>query len=112
MVEKFYFQLQNGNLNCVPVSSIDELREKIKKEFGGDKEEVKKKITDDIERLQGKIDEAEAKIKNTTGGEFLELNCLVAQYRLAIYKNQEELQKVEDMKVPDLKFFELTPIEL
>lgn len=112
MVKKFYFQLQNGNLNCVQVDSIDELREKVKKEFGGDKEEAKKKLNEDIATIQGKIDEIEKKIKNATGKEFLELNCLAAQYRLAIYKNQEELKKVEDMKAPDLKFFELTPIEL
>ena len=112
MVEKFYFQLQNGNLNCVPVKSIDELREKVKKEFGADKDEAKKKLNEDIATIQGKLDEAEKKVKNATGKEFLELNCLAAQYRLAIYRNQEELKKVEDMETPDLKFFELTPIEL
>lgn len=112
MVEKFYFQLQNGNLNCVPVKSIDELREKVKKEFGADKEEVKKKLNEDIATIQGKLDETEKKIKNATGKEFLELNCLAAQYRLAIYQNEQELEKVDAMETPDLKFFELTPIEL
>ena len=112
MVKKFYFQLQNGNLNCVQVDSIDELREKVKKEFGTDKEEAKKKLQEDIATIQGKIDEIEKKVKNATGKEFLELNCLAAQYRLAIYQNEQELQKVDDMKAPDLVFFELTPIKL
>lgn len=112
MVKKFYFQLQNGSLNAIQVDSIDELREKVKKEFGTDKEEAKKKLNEDIATIKGKLEETEKKAKNATGKEFLELNCLAAQYRLTIYHTEEELKKVEDMETPDLVFFELTPIEL
>lgn len=111
MVKKYYFQLQNGNLNAIDVEDVDALREKIKKEFGGDKAEAMKKIEANLKEGKDKLAEIEKKLKNSTGREFLELSCLAANYRLGIDKGEEELKRVQDMEKPDLVFFELTPIE-
>lgn len=111
MVKKYYFQLQNGNLNVIPVDTVDELREKIKKEFGGDKAEVIKKINEELKGGKDRLAETEKKMKNAKGREFLELSCLAANLRLGLDKGEEELKKVQDMEKPDLVFFELTPIE-
>ena len=111
MVKK-YFQLQTNGLAWIDVNSIDELREKVKKEFGGDKAEAIKKITEDLEAGKKKLEDIEKKMKNASGREFLELSCLAANYRLGIDKGEEELKRVQNMEKPDLVFFELTPIEL
>jgi hypothetical protein len=112
MVKKtYYFQLQNSGLNFIDVDSVDALKEKVKKEFGGDKAEVMKKIKDDLKAGQDKLADIEKKLKNATGKEFLELSCLAANYRLGIYKGEEELKRVQEMEKPDLVFFELTPVE-
>ena len=111
MVKKYYFQLQNSGLNFIDVDSVEALRERVKKEFGGDKAEVIKKVQADLKDGKDKLAEIEKKMKNATGKEFLELSCLAANYRLGIYKGEEELKRVQDMEKPDLVFFELTPIE-
>lgn len=112
MVKKYYLQLQNGTLNAIDVEDIDALREKVKKEFGGDKAEALKKIQENLDEGKKKLEDIEKRMKNTTGREFLELSCLAANYRLGIDKGEEELKRVKDMEKPDLVFFELTPIEL
>ncbi len=112
MVKKYYLQLQNGTLNAIDVEDIDALREKVKKEFGGDKSEAMKKIQENLDEGKAKLADLEKKMKNATGREFLELSCLAANYRLGIDKGEEELKRVQDMEKPDLVFFELTPIEL
>lgn len=111
MVKKYYLQLQNGTLNAIDVDSVEALREKVKKEFGGDKAEVIKKINEELKSGKDRLAETEKKMKNATGREFLELSCLAANLRLGIDKGEEELKRVEDMEKPDLVFFELTPIE-
>ena len=112
MVKKYYLQLQNGTLNAIDVENIDALREKVKKEFGGDKAEAMKKIQSSLDEGKKKLEDIEKKMKNATGRELLELSCLAANYRLGIDKGEEELKRVGEMEKPDLVFFELTPIEL
>ena len=112
MVKKYYLQLQNGTLNAIDVENVDKLREKVKKEFGGDKAEAMKNIQKNLDDGKAKLADLEKKMKNATGKEFLELSCLAANYRLGIYKGEEELKRVGEMEKPDLVFFELTPIEL
>ena len=111
MVKK-YFQLQTNGLAWIDVKDVDELREKVKKEFGGDKAEALKKINEELENAKKKLEDIEKKMKNATGKEFLELSCLAANYRLGLYKGEEERKKVEEMEKPDLIFFELNSIEL
>lgn len=111
MVKK-YFQLQTNGLAWIDVDSVDALREKVKKEFGGDKAEALKKINEELENGKKKLEEIEKKMKNATGKEFLELSCLAANMRLGIYKGEEELKRVQEMEKPDLTFFELNSIEL
>ena len=111
MVKK-YFQLQTNGLAWIDVKDVDELREKVKKEFGGDKAEALKKINEELGNGKKKLEDIEKKMKNATGKEFLELSCLAANYRLGLYKGEEERKKVEEMEKPDLIFFELNSIEL
>ena len=112
MVKKYYFQLQNGSLTAIQVENVEELKKKIAKEFGGDKEEAIKNIKKGLEDGKAKLDEIEKKMKNATGKEFFELSCLAANYRLGAYKGEEELKRVQEMEKPDLVFFELTQIDL
>ena len=59
--KKYYFQSMNGTLSFVLYGTKEELREKVNKELGGDKEEAVKRIKEQLAEGKKKIDELKAK---------------------------------------------------
>ena len=57
---KYYFQSMNGSLSFVHAGTKEELEEKVKKEFGGDKAEVEAKIKAQIADAEKKLADLEA----------------------------------------------------
>lgn len=110
----YYFQSMNGTISFVHAGTKEELKEKIKKEFGGDKAEVEAKIKAQIEdaekKLKSLIDEAKDRV--FTEKEELERDVKIATLKKGIYDAKEELKRIGDLMKADLVFFELTPIDL
>ena len=111
---KYYFQSMNGSLSFVHAGTKEELQEKVKKEFGGDKAEVEAKIKAQIEDAEKKLDELVSKRKTATypEKEQLEDDVKIATLKKGIYDAKEELSRVGDLMKSDLVFFEMTPVEL
>ena len=111
---KYYFQSMNGSLAFVHAGTKEELEEKVKKEFGGDKAEVEAKIKAQIEDAEKKLDElvSKRKIATYTEKEQLEDDVKIATLKKGIYDAKEELSRVGDLMKSDLVFFEMTPVEL
>lgn len=111
---KYYFQSMNGSLSFVHAGTKEELQEKVKKEFGGDKAEVEAKIKAQIEDAEKKLDELVSKRKIATypEKEQLEDDVKIATLKKGIYDAKEELSRVGNLMKADLVFFELTPVEL
>lgn len=108
---KYYFQSMNGSLSFVHAGTKEELEEKIKKEFGGDKAEVEAKIEAQIEDAEKKLTDLLAQEPKTVKEE-LERDVKIATLNKGIYDAKQELTRVADLMKADLVFFELTPIEL
>ena len=108
---KYYFQSMNGILSFVHAGTKEELEEKVKKEFGGDKAEVEAKIKAQIEDAEKKLTDLEA-IEPKTEKDRLENDVKIATLKKGIYDAKEELKRVGDLMKSDLVFFELTPVEL
>ena len=108
---KYYFQSMNGSLSFVHAGTKEELEEKVKKEFGGDKAEVEAKIKAQIEDAENKLADLEA-IEPKTEKERLENDVKIATLKNGIYDAKEELKRVGSLLKDDLVFFELTPVEL
>lgn len=108
---KYYFQSLNGSLSFVHAGTKEELEEKVKKEFGADKDEAKA-------RIKEQIDEAEAKLKSLEGLKFvnekdkLENDIKIATLRKGIFDAKNEYDRVDNLLKADLVFFEMTPVEL
>ena len=107
---KYYFQSMNGTLSFVHAGTKEELEEKVKKEFGGDKAEVEAKIKAQIADAEKKLADIEA-IEPKTEKERLEKDVKVATLKNGIYDAKEELKRVGSLLKADLVFFELTPVE-
>lgn len=107
---KYYFQSMNGSLSFVHAGTKEELEEKVKKEFGGDKAEVEAKIKAQIADAEKKLDELK-RTDCTTEKEQLENDVKIATLKKGIYDAKEELKRVGDLMKSDLVFFELTPVE-
>lgn len=107
---KYYFQSMNGTLSFVHAGTKEELEEKVKKEFGGDKAEVEAKIKAQIEDAEKKLDELQ-RTDCTTEKDQLENDVKIATLKKGIYDAKEELKRVGDLMKSDLVFFELTPVE-
>ena len=107
---KYYFQSMNGSLSFVHAGTKEELEEKVKKEFGGDKAEVEAKIKAQIEDAEKKLADLEA-IEPKTEKERLENDVKIATLKNGIYDAKEELKRVGSLLKADLVFFELTPVE-
>ena len=107
---KYYFQSMNGSLSFVHAGTKEELEEKVKKEFGGDKAEVEAKIKAQIADAEKKLADLEA-IEPKTEKERLENDVKIATLKKGIYDAKEELKRVGSLLKADLVFFELTPIE-
>lgn len=108
---KYYFQSMNGSLSFVHAGTKEELQEKVKKEFGGDKAEVEAKIKAQIEDAEKKLDELQ-RIDCVTEKDQLENDVKIATLKKGIYDAKEELKRVGNLMKADLVFFELTPVEL
>ena len=107
---KYYFQSMNGTLSFVHAGTKEELEEKVKKEFGGDKAAVEDKIKSQIEDAEKKLDELQ-RTDCTTEKDQLENDVKIATLKKGIYDAKEELKRVGDLMKSDLVFFELTPVE-
>ena len=107
---KYYFQSMNGSLSFVHAGTKEELEEKVKKEFGGDKAEVEAKIKAQIADAEKKLADLEA-IEPKTEKERLENDVKIATLKNGIYDAKEELKRVGNLMKADLVFFELTPVE-
>lgn len=107
---KYYFQSMNGSLSFVHAGTKEELQEKVKKEFGGDKAEVEARIKAQIEDAEKKLAELES-IEPKTEKERLENDVNIATLKNGIYDAKEELKRVGSLLKADLVFFELTPVE-
>ena len=100
----------NGSLSFVHAGTKEELQEKVKKEFGGDKAEVEAKIRAQIADAEKKLADLEA-IEPKTEKERLETDVKIATLKNGIYDAKEELKRVGNLMKADLVFFELTPVE-
>ena len=100
----------NGSLSFVHAGTKEELEEKVKKEFGGDKAEVEAKIKAQIADAEKKLADLEA-IEPKTEKERLENDVKIATLKNGIYDAKQELARVGDLLKSDLVFFELTPVE-
>ena len=107
---KYYFQSMNGTLSFVHAGTKEELAEKVKKEFGGDKAEVEARIKAQIADAEKKLADLEA-IEPKTEKERLENDVKIATLKNGIYDAKEELKRVGSLLKADLVFFELTPVE-
>lgn len=107
---KYYFQSMNGTLSFVHAGTKEELEEKVKKEFGGDKAEVEAKIKAQIADAEKKLDELQ-RVDCVTEKDQLENDVKIATLKKGIYDAKEELKRVGDLMKADLVFFELTPVE-
>ena len=107
---KYYFQSMNGTLSFVHAGTKEELAEKVKKEFGGDKAEVEAKIKAQIADAEKKLDELQ-RIDCVTEKDQLENDVKIATLKKGIYDAKEELKRVGSLLKADLVFFELTPVE-
>jgi KaiC/GvpD/RAD55 family RecA-like ATPase len=100
----------NGTLSFVHAGTKEELEEKVKKEFGGDKAEVEAKIKAQIADAEKKLDELQ-RVDCVTEKDQLENDVKIATLKKGIYDAKEELKRVGDLMKSDLVFFELTPVE-
>lgn len=100
----------NGSLSFVHAGTKEELEEKVKKEFGGDKAEVEAKIKAQIADAEKKLDELQ-RVDCVTEKDQLENDVKIATLKKGIYDAKEELKRVGDLMKADLVFFELTPVE-
>jgi KaiC/GvpD/RAD55 family RecA-like ATPase len=100
----------NGTLSFVHAGTKEELQEKVKKEFGGDKAEVEAKIKAQIVDAEKKLDELQ-RVDCVTEKDQLENDVKIATLKKGIYDAKEELKRVGDLMKSDLVFFELTPVE-
>lgn len=100
----------NGSLSFVHAGTKEELEEKVKKEFGGDKAEVEAKIKAQIADAEKKLDELQ-RIDCVTEKDQLENDVKIATLKKGIYDAKEELKRVGNLLKADLVFFELTPVE-
>ena len=100
----------NGTLSFVQAVTKEELEEKVKKEFGGDKAEVESKIKAQIADAEKKLDELQ-RVDCVTEKDQLENDVKIATLKKGIYDAKEELKRVGDLMKSDLVFFELTPVE-
>lgn len=107
---KYYFQSMNGTLSFVHAGTKEELQEKVKKEFGGDKAEVEAKIKAQIADAEKKLDELQ-RVDCVTEKDQLENDVKIATLKKGIYDAKEELSRVGNLMKADLVFFELTPVE-
>lgn len=108
---KYYFQSMNGSLSFVHAGTKEELQEKVKKEFGGDKAEVEAKIKAQIEDAEKKLNELQL-VDCVTEKDQLENDIKIATLKKGIYDAKQELARVGELMKSDLVFFELTPVEL
>ena len=100
----------NGTLSFVHAGTKEELAEKVKKEFGGDKAEVEARIKAQIADAEKKLADLES-IEPKTEKERLENDVKIATLKNGIYDAKEELKRVGNLMKADLVFFELTPVE-
>lgn len=112
--KKYYFQSQNGTLSFVLYGTKEELKEKVNAELGGDKQEVIKRINEQLEEGNKKLETLRASLLNMKEDteEYLQTKALIANYELGAFQGKQELKRVEELAKPDLVFFEFVPVEL
>lgn len=108
---KYYFQSLNGSLAFVHAGTKEELEAKVKKEFGGDKEEAKARIQASIDEAEKRLDELQ-RVDCTSEKQQLENDIKIATLKNGIYDAKQELSRVGELQKADLVFFELNPIDL
>lgn len=111
---KYYVQNLNGDLKIAFAGDLDGLKDKVNKELQGDIDTAVGNLQKDIEDTRAKIKEMEEKLADLglPEGERIATECGIAQGRLAIYNNEEQIKKIQATNIKDLVFFELTPVEL
>lgn len=114
MVKKLYFQSMNGGLNFVLYGTKEKLKEKVDKEFGGDKAEALKQIDESVAAAKEKLAGLEAKLRGLSQDayEYYETQSLICNYKAGLIKAKAERDRVEKEGKPNLLFVELTPVEL
>lgn len=106
---KYYFQLLNGELKYVAHGSKQDLKDRLDADF-------KQDTIDAIEALKKHNETAREKIDNilqnypSDEGARLEADCLVAQLKNAIYRNNKEIERVSNLQRENLVFFEFNQI--
>ena len=108
---KYYFQSLNGSLAFVHAGTKEELEAKVKKEFGGDKEEARARIQASIDEAEKRLDELQ-RVDCTSEKQQLENDIKIATLKNGIYDAKQELSRVGELQKADLVFFELNPIDL
>ena len=114
MTNKYYFQSRNGSLDFVLYGTKEELREKVNKELGGDKEEAIKRIKEQLAEGQKKLEELRRKVLDYEKDpeEYLKTKAMIANYEYGAWQGEQELKRVEELAKPDLVFFEFVPVDL
>lgn len=107
----YYFQSMNGTISFVHAGTKEELREKVLKELGGDKQEAKDRIAKSIKEAEDRLVELQT-VKPKTIEEELEDNIKIATLQKGIYDAKKEYERVDELMSKDLVFFELTPVDL
>lgn len=108
---KYYFQSLNGSLAFVCAGTKEDLEEKVKKEFGADKDEAKARVKAQIEDVEKKLKSLEG-LKFVNEKDKLENDIKVATLKKGIFDAKNEYDRVENLMKADLVFFELTPVDL
>lgn len=106
---KYYFQLLNGELKYVAHGSKKDLTDRLDADFKQNTVEAIEALKKHNETAQAKIEELEKK-SCSDEGERLEDDCLIAQLKNAIYKNNKEIERVSKLKRENLVFFELNQV--
>lgn len=111
---KHYYQLINDELKFVYEGDLDGLRAKVDKELGGDIEEARKIVLNDIAEGEKKILEFEEKKKEEglTEVQVCELDVKIANTKRGIAMAKHELETITAIDKSKLKIYEFTPVEL
>lgn len=114
MVEKYYFQSLNGSLVYVCSGDISTLKEKIAKEYDGDKKQALANIDAGVEAGHKACAELEAKLATLKDDDpdYYRIKSKIFNFQAGFMEAQKERERVEKEGKPDLVFFEMTPVEL
>lgn len=114
MVEKYYFQSLNGGLVYVCRGDKNTLKEKIAKEYDGDKKQALANIDAGVEAGHKACAELEAKLATLKDDDpdYWRIKSKIFNFQAGFMDAKKERERVEKEGKPDLIFFEMTPVEL